>query len=898
VIGKTLSHYRITEQLGKGGMGEVYLAEDSTLDRRVALKFLPEAFTSDPERMARFEREAKLLASLNHPNIAGIYGLEEADGKRFLVLEYVEGETLQARLRKGALPLEDALVLCRQIAEGLEAAHEKGVIHRDLKPGNVMITAEEKVKILDFGLAKALADETQTVDPADSPTITAEMTRPGVVLGTATYMSPEQAKGKSVDKRADIWAFGCILYECLTGKRVFEGETVTETLAAILRGEPDWDALPVITPQNIRFVLRRCLEKDKSRRFRDAADVWIGIEETNETREVITYGKSSWLWKGVAVVFVLAFAVLSFFSFREKPLSPKDLVRFNISLPDDISLSPTGGFAVSPDGKYLAFPAADSDGVQRFWLHRFDSLEAKPLVSTEFEGLNSGCFWSYDSRFIAYPVGKKLYKFDILGGSPQLICDTPRYPVGGSWNHDGVIIFGTDSGGLMRVSATGGPPRPLAVRTQNQGSHSFPKFLPDGRHFLYCLDSGNPERQGIYIGSLDSSPEEQDSVFLLPTTYSYWYVNDRNSGLGFLLFFHNRNLMAQQFDAKSLILLGKQIHLIGQVGSYSGQGFFSASNTGTLVYRRGGGSEYFQPTLFDRQGSVISKVGEAGIYYRLVISPNGNRAAVSWMNPASTFGSTDVCLLDLSGGPTQRLTHGKGIDNSRPIWSPDGKQIIFTSYLEGVNDLYLTKVNEVGDPELLLKSDESKYPTDWSSDGRFAMYTSYNPQTKRDLWVLPIDDAAKAFKLLATEFNEGDSHFSNDMKWIAYQSDESGKPEIYVRKLTESSGKLALTTRPIPISKDGGMGPRWSRDGRELFYRTEDDSVMAVRITADAEFESDVPRVLFQAKTDPITMNGLAPFPTWDVSSDGSRFLLAAPNVEASPSPLTVILNWTELLEK
>jgi serine/threonine protein kinase len=879
-------------------MGEVYLTEDLTLDRNVALKFLPEAFTSDPERMARFEREAKLLASLNHPNIAGIYGLEQADGNRFLVLEYVEGETLQARLSKGALPLEDALALCRQIAEGLEAAHDKGVIHRDLKPANVMITAEEKVKILDFGLAKALSDEAQSIDSSQSPTLTEAMTRPGVILGTAAYMSPEQAKGKSVDKRADIWAFGCILYECLSGKKVFEGETVTETLASVIKENPDWNALPATTPQNILFVLRRCLEKDKSRRFRDAADVQIELEETNENREAVAHGKSSWLWKGVTAVFILAFAVLSFFYFREKPPSPKVRVRFNISLPEGLSLSPTGGFAVSPDGKYLAFPATDSDGVQRFWLHKFDSLEAKPLVGTEFEGLNSGCFWSYDSRYIAYPVGKKLYKCDILGGSPELICDTPKYPVGGSWNRDGVIIFGTDGGGLMRVSSTGGSPHPLAVRTQKQGSHSFPKFLPDGRHFLYCLDSGNPNRQGIYIGSLDSSPEEHDSVFLLPTTYSYWYVNDRSSGLGFLLFLHNWNLMAQQFDAKSLKLLGEQIHLVGQVRSYSGQGHFSVSNTGILVYRRGSGSEYFQPTLFDRQGNVISKVGEAGIYYRLAISPDGNRATASWLNPASTFSSADVCLLDLAGGPIQRLTHGKGIDNGRPIWSSDEKQIIFTSYVEGVNDLYLMKVNEAGDSELLLKSDESKNPTDWSSDGRFALYTTYNSQTKGDLWVLPIDDPGKAFKLLATEFNEGDGHFSHDMKWIAYQSDELGRSEIYVGKLTESSGKLAFATRPIPISKDGGMGPRWSRDGKELFYRTEDDSVMAVSITADTEFKSGTPRPLFKAPTDPITMNGLFPFPTWDVSSDGNRFLLAVPNVGALPSPLTVILNWTALLEK
>jgi serine/threonine protein kinase len=478
------------EKIGQGGMGEVYLADDTTLDRKVALKFLPEVFTDDPERMARFEREAKLLASLNHTNIAGIYGLEQDEGNRFLVLEYVEGETLRARLSKGALSLEDALALCRQIAEGLEAAHEKGVIHRDLKPANVMITTEEKVKILDFGLAKALADESQNVDPSDSPTITNAMTRPGVVLGTAAYMSPEQAKGKRVDKRADIWAFGCILYECLTGKKAFEGETVTETLAAILRGDPDWDALPSTIPRNIQFVLRKCLEKDRNRRFRDPADVQIEIEELRELDEsIITAEQSrSWLWKIVAVVFIIAFVFVSFIHFREKPTDTIERVIFQDRLPENIRLGGMGTFALSPDGHQLAFSGISSDGIQQLYLRSMDSLEVRPLIGTKNYKIVMDFFWSPDSRYIAFIADEgKLRKIDIVSGSVTTICELPDefYSGIGSWNGHGEILLSDypPDRCIVRVSSSGAV---IPVTTPNKERqelrHTDPVFLPDGRH--------------------------------------------------------------------------------------------------------------------------------------------------------------------------------------------------------------------------------------------------------------------------------------------------------------------------------------------------------------------------------------------------------------------------------
>jgi len=447
--GQTISHYRILEKIGVGGMGEVYLAEDLSLDRKVALKFLPDVFTGDPERMARFEREAKLLASLNHRNIAAIYGLEQADGKRFLIMEYVKGETLQARISKGALPLEDALGICGQILEGLAAAHEKGVIHRDLKPANVMIAGEETVKILDFGLAKALLDEGQSVDSSQSPTITEAMTRPGVVLGTAAYMSPEQAKGKAVDKRADIWAFGCILYECLSGKKAFEGETITETLAAILRGDPDWKTVPAATPQNIRFVLRRCLAKERNRRFRDAADVQIEIEEAREVGKAAVPQNSSklaYLCAGIAALFVIALAALSFFYYQAKE-SPEAML-FHETVP------PMQEYAVgiSPDGRAIAY-VASSSGESSLFVRELGSSITQKINGTEGAAYP---FWSPDGRSIAFGAGGRLQRVDISGGLPRDICGVSSM-VGGTWNSDGIIVF-SDWPILRRVPAECGEP--------------------------------------------------------------------------------------------------------------------------------------------------------------------------------------------------------------------------------------------------------------------------------------------------------------------------------------------------------------------------------------------------------------------------------------------------------
>jgi eukaryotic-like serine/threonine-protein kinase len=892
MIGKTLGHYQIGDQpLGKGGMGEVYRAKDLKLGRDVAIKVLPEEFAKDADRVARFQREAKLLASLNHPNIAAIYGLEESSGTNFLVLELVEGETLAQRISKGALPLEEILGVCRQIADALEAAHEKGVIHRDLKPANVMIAEGDKVKILDFGLAKALADETQSVDSSQSPTLTEAMTRPGVILGTAAYMSPEQAKGKAVDKRADIWAFGVVLYEMLTGRQLFTGDTFSEILASVLTKEPDWEKVPA----QARPLLHRCLEKDPKRRLRDIGEAMVYIESTRETVPV----KRPWLAWSVAAVFLLAFAALSLLYMHEKKKpSPAEPMRLQIAPP--VSLAPEGSLALSPDGRCLAFAARGSDGIERLWIRALDSLGAQPLMGTESDYIPP-FFWSPDSRFIAFYAAGKLKKIDVSGGPPQAIYDLPGYAMGGSWNQDGVIILGHPNGGLMRISAEG---RNASLVTRpNQGlkesRHIFPAFLADGQHFLYYSLSGTPEKTGVYVGSLDSKPEEQASKQLLETNFGAVYMPSQDSGPARLLFMQGQTLMAQPLDEKLLELVGEPRPVAEKVGSFMAFGFFSASTNGVLVYRSGSAGQINRITWFDRQGKALGEVGESGEYWGLSLSPDAARAAVSWLNPAQVPFSVDLWFLDFAHGTKTRFTFGEGNSQS-PVWSPDGSQVIFISNREeGVYNLYQKPASGVKDAEVLLKSREGKDANCWSSDGRFLLYTTESLGKKADLWVLPLEGERKPISLLRTEFGEFDGHFSPDMHWVAYTSDESGSNEIYVRRFSQSpGGAISAEGGKWMISKGGGIGPRWRKDGKELYYRASDGKVMAVEVTPGTVFKVGTIRPLFQA---PVTAPKVAAsyvYFYWDATADGNRFLIPTPVAESIPSPFTVVLNWQAGLKK
>jgi Tol biopolymer transport system component len=886
-----LGPYEILAPLGAGGMGEVYRARDSKLRREVAIKVLPREFQSDPSRLARFEREAQILASLNHPHIAAIYGLEEFQGIRFLVLELVEGPTLGERIKEGAVPPEEALTVARQIADALEAAHEKGIVHRDLKPANVKIKPDGVVKVLDFGLAKVAAASAGHSQAAAGATLTMGMTETGVIMGTASYMAPEQARGETVDKRADIWAFGVVLYEMLAGRKLFVGATLSDTVAAVLAKEPEWDRVP---PQ-ARRLLRRCLEKDAKRRLRDIADAMPLLEDAPAPIQ-----RRSWLAWSAAIVFGVIAAVVSFLHFREQPAASAALVRFQIPVPQNVNLTSAGAFAVSPDGRWLVFSAAGSDSVARLWLRALDSLESRPLAGTESGVTAQLPFWSADSRSIAFAAGGKLKKIDVSGGPAQTVCDLPSDALGGSWNRDGVIIFGSGVSGkvLMRVSEAGGVPTALTALDPSlkDGIHYFPTFLPDGRHFLY-LRVGVPEHSGIYVGSLDAKAEEQGTTRLLASEFAAVLAPSPDAGAGAreLLFLREGTLMAQPFDTNRLELAGSAVPVAPQVGSFLAYGFFSASTNGVLIYRGGAFSRNAQLTWYDRQGKIINTVGEPGSYYSpssISLSPDGARVALA-MAPSDLL-QQDIWLFDFARGVPSRFTLDAARHNA-PVWSPNGSRLAFASASSrGHIDLYQKASNTVGDAELLFKSDEEKYPTSWSRDGRFLLFSSTNAKTKSDVWVLPDPEGAsgdrKPFPFLHTGSNEDSATFSPDTHWIAYVSDESGRNEVYVQPFSPPSaaGSSAAGVKTT-VSKSGGTWPRWSRDGKELFYAGPDGKVMVVAVTTSPMFRAGVPQDLFIAPLNPVA---------GDVAADGKRFLLAAPVAQSANAPFTVELNWQAGLKK
>jgi serine/threonine protein kinase/Tol biopolymer transport system component len=882
VTGTRFGPYEIIASIGAGGMGEVYRARDTRLGRDVALKISAEQFSE------RFEREARAVASLNHPNICTLHDV----GPNYLVMELVEGESPQ-----GPLLLETALAYARQIANALDAAHQKGIVHRDLKPGNIKIKADGTVKVLDFGLAKMLdareggGAEAAVAGITASPTMTSPaITRAGVILGTAAYMSPEQARGKTVDKRADIWAFGVVLYEMITGQRLFKGDDVSETLAAVIKEEPRWNEVPT----QVRRLLQSCLEKDPNRRLRDIGDVWRLLDEApaspiGEPRHPRLLG-----WSGLAVAAVVAAALtpIAVTHFREAPLASPEPVRFQIAPPEKLTLSPNGGFAVSPDGRKLVYAAAGPDNVMRLWLRALDSIEAKPLAGTEGStGLQP--FWSPDSRFVAFNAEGKLKKLDISGGPPQTVCDVPVV-AGGSWNRDGLIVFGANLGVVMRVSAAGGVAVPLTQLdpARQEVTHVFPSFLPDGRHFLYLRYSNIPDKSGTYIGDVDTTPEAQSASPLVATPFESAYLSAVGTTPGQLLFRRQGTLMAQPFDEQSLKLSGDPVPVAEGLASFLGVGFFSGSTNGTLVYLTGSPAQSSQLTWFDRQGKALGSVAEPGVYTAatLALSPDAARAAVSRLDYGAQA-RRDIWLLDLGPGRGTRFSFGTGFSGNA-VWSPDGSRIIFGSNPNGPYDLYLKQANGANDEEVLLKSSESKTPSSWSSDGRWLLYTAADPKTNSDLWVLPLDgdrssagsgrpenvESRKPRLFLGTEFNEGQGQFSPDSRWVAYQSDESGRMEVYVRafSLSSPSGKWL-------VSKGGATGARWRRDGKELFYTSADGSITAVDVRGSEAFRVGTPESLFKLP---------ASITTWDVNADGTRFLVPVPMQQRSQSPFTVVLNW------
>ncbi|MCH8242528.1 MAG: serine/threonine-protein kinase, partial [Planctomycetes bacterium] len=636
--GTQLGPYEILSPIGAGGMGEVYLARDTKLDRDVALKVLPDAFARDKERVARFKREAKVLASLNHPNIGAIYGFEESDGECCLVLEYVKGETLAARLDRGPLPADEALDVARQIAEALEGAHEIGVIHRDLKPANVMLRADGVVKVLDFGLAKAMAEESSGPTGADSPTITANYTRPGVVLGTAAYMSPEQARGRSLDKRTDIWSFGVVLFECFSGRRPFEGDTTSDLVARILEREPDWTALPAATPPLIQLLLRRCLAKDHKRRLRDIGDARVDIESALDdpttsglllAQHALAANSGRQTRRVALLAAMLAvFGVVMTVAYVRRGATENRVFRAIIPAPENTSFVSVGSgpraggpVSVSPDGTQLAFVARNAKGREQLWIRPLDAETPRALPNTD-NALYP--FWSADSRSIGFFADGKLKRIDAAGGPPVSVCDAPSGR-GGTWNAQGVIVFAPASKGpLHRVSAAGGRSTPVTAfdEAAKEDTHRWPFFLPDGRHFLYFLwhtdKTMGRERDSIMLGSLD----ERVGTRLLTATSNAVYASDH------VLFLHEGALMARPFDTKRLKFTGNALPVAKQV-QYDHSfwhGVFSASTNGVLVYQTGSAAERTQLMWIGRDGTEIGTVGDRANHFAPVISPDGKLA--------------------------------------------------------------------------------------------------------------------------------------------------------------------------------------------------------------------------------------------------------------------------------
>jgi Tol biopolymer transport system component len=882
--GTKLGLYEIISPLGAGGMGEVYLARDPRLAREVAIKVLPEAFARDAARLSRFQREAKILASLNHPNIATIYGLEDSNGTNFLVMELVPGDTLADRIKRGgAVPIVETLNIAKQMAEALEAAHEKGIIHRDLKPANVKLTPDGKVKVLDFGLAKAYADDTASYDPADSPTLSAAATMQGVILGTAAYMSPEQARGKAVDRRTDIWSFGCVLYELLTGEQLFGGESVTDTLAQVITKEPDYNRVPSRT----RSLLRWCLERDPKKRLRDVSD---GISSLDALPAVDGADHSraasapKWLW-AVAIAACLAAAALAAILFLRKPAAPPEPVRYQIRLPDNVYFSQTASFAVSPDGHHIAFSAiAQNNGRPSVWLQDLNGSEARALPDTGTGPTTPPFFWSPDSRYVVFSAGgSKLRKADIQAGTTQDICDKPNPPIGGSWNADGVIIFGSPFTGLWRVPASGGAPVPLTVLDANrqEREHELPVFLPDGHHFIYLRVSKIPADTGIYVGSLDDPPEHQNETLLVQTGFGADYVPTPGGSVGRLLFLHAGALMAQSFDPDDLKLVGDPTPIVDQVSSTYETGYFSASPT-TLVYRTLNSNSVTQFDWFDAQGKNTGTIGDPGYVGDQAISPDGTR--IAYRRDSEDHSDKDIWILDAARGTSTRFTFG-GDWNDFPLWSPDGSQIVFSSNRGGSFDLYRKPANGATNEQLLLHTDENKVPWTWSPDGRYIIYgVSLNITGGReDLWVLPLQGDPTPFPFSRTPFDQEAPHFSPDGRWVAYSSNESGQHEVYVR---------AFTTPPAPtdtgekwmISNGGGYDPIWRADGKAIAYFGPGHSNwMIVSVNTSPSFHAGIPQTLF-----PIPLGVY----TATAAADLKRFLIAVPANQKGPQTFSVVVNW------
>ena len=880
--GTKLSRYEIRSKIAEGGMGEVYLARDTEISRDVAVKVLPSTFSTDKDRLQRFHQEACAAGALNHPNILSIYDVGKHDGSPYVVSELLEGETLRKRIGGTALGHRRAIDYALQIANGLAAAHERGIIHRDLKPDNIFITNDGRVKILDFGLAKLTqldGNQSQT----DVPTRRVD-TDPGVVMGTVGYMSPEQLKGRTVDQRSDIFSFGAILYEMLSGRRAFHGESAAETMSAILREDP-----PDLsdTNQNISPALQRlvnhCLEKSPESRFHSASDLAFALEALSAstpissqtlatsagsprrmTRRELVFGSVA----AVTLVAALALAVALALSYFRSAPTEAQIVRLVINPPAKTGF---GSFAISPDGLRLVFVTIDASGKSLLSIRSLDSINSQPLPGTEEAQYP---FWSPDSRFVGFFAGAKLKKLQISSGTVQTVCNAP-VGRGGSWNHEGVIVFEpTPNDPLYRVSAEGGDPVPLTKLdpSRQESSHRWPYFLPDGHRFLYSV-TGGQQTQGIYVASLDA--KESTRLLNVPNSVAVY------AAPGYLLFRRETALMAQAFDADKLQLSGEPFPIAEPVGyeATTFQTSFSISQNGVLVYSSGNSGKT-QLTLLDRSGKEVGLIGKPSNYLRPMFSPDGKRIAVE--DVGDTEGNRDIWLIDLPNGNPTRFTFSPG-QEIFVVWTPDSGRIMFASDRDGPRHIYQKSANGAGNEELLFKSDVNKIPSDCSPNGRFLLYQVTDPKTRIDMWVLPLFGDQKPFAFLHTDFNERVAKFSPDGRWVAYVSDESGTNQVYVQGFPASAGKWQVST-------NGGYYAAWKRDGKELFYVSSDKKIMAVDVNGEGtSFTYGQPRALFDLRIPSFN----SPQAQFAVTADGQKFLLAYTVGELAAEPINVVLNWT-----
>ena len=875
VIGTNLGPYHVLAKLGEGGMGEVYRARDTRLNREVAIKVLPDAFASDAERVARFEREAQLLAALNHPRIAAIYGIEG----HAIVLELVDGPTLADRLAAGRLDPDEAVALATQIAEALEAAHEKGVIHRDLKPANIKLTPDGDVKVLDFGLAKLLETNASETLTGHSPTFTAQRTFAGAILGTAPYMSPEQARGRAVDKRADIWAFGCVLFEMLSGTRTFDGDVVTETIGAILHKEPPWEALPADVPPHLLALLRRCLQKNPKDRLRDIGDARLELSSPiNAPARPAAARTSRWAnagWVAAALMTIVA-GVLAFIGARPAAVVPPSLVRFQFTTGQ---VSGGGTPVVSPDGRHVAYTTREDFGRVALFVRAIDGLAARRLV--DVSTVDGMVFWSPDSRSIAFSTDGTLKRVDLDNQIVTTIGDVPggrgTYR-GGTWSRDGVILIGT-SQGLFHIRGS----TAVSVTQPAEGDllHGTPSFLPDGRRFLFLRTSRDTDKDGLFVGSLDNPPGQQLSRRILAAVGGQ-FVETGGGNDGFVLYARDATLFAQRLDLDSLEPVGEPSVVSEGVGStiaFAPRQFSAGGST--LAFRSGDRFLNRDLQWLDRQGKEAGRLGDAANYESLDVSRDGRFAAVGRTDPQTR--ELQLWSVDLQRGVLTRVNPGS-VPDVAPAVADDGR-VAFTL---GPLDLYRRALNGIGEPEVLWKSPLTKHANDWSPDGRFLIFDEHHLTQRQDLWLLPMTGERTAQPLLATPADETLAQFSPDGRWILYRSDESGRSEIYIRDFAPDRSP-AFGDQKWTISRNGGDKPRWSADGKEVFYIGADRMMTAVPIAVSG-------KALQPGNPVPLFLTNLIGYTPYDVAPDG-RFLVNSLQ-DSQPQPITVVLNWPRLFAR